>query len=194
MRVARMREKKKEREIANTPIFPRVWLTSCQHVFYLLDVFQDISSPSVPRYARVCVHERTRTYRHTHTHTFDIPEVSRSWLPEKRGPACLILVSLPVKVLRASSSHRQAIRPRLSHRYSRGLLGARGKMRQVVVRSRSPGTREIRLLLSPPPARSFGSAIHSCRVYYLRVCRSRVWATRRGARGPRGRFAAEAGT
>lgn len=77
------------------------------------------------------------------------------------------------------------VRPRLSHRYSRGLLGARGKMRQVVVRSRSPGTREIRLLFSPPSvpsirpflarslARPLGSAIHSCG-YIMRACVRRV--------------------
>lgn len=53
------------------------------------------------------------------------------------------------------------VRPRLSHRYSRGLLGARGKMRQVVVRSRSPGTREIRLLFSPPLHPSVHSLAHS---------------------------------
>lgn len=83
-------------------------------------------------------------------------EVSRS--PERRGDhhRSSVLVALPVAMLAvSSSSHRgEPIRPRLTHRYSRGLLGARGKMRQVVVRSRSPGERYARSLSplrSPSP-------------------------------------------
>lgn len=72
-------------------------------------------------------------------------------IPERRPPPSPVLVSLAAAALGPLLvAPAGAIRPRLSHRYSRGLLGARGKMRQVVVRSRSPGTREIRLLFSPP--------------------------------------------
>lgn len=189
---ARGREREKERERANTPIFPCVWLTSCQHVFYLPDVFPDLSRAPLP--PRLRAQAYTHIYRHIHTHVrwAHIPEVSRSWLPEKRRPpASLILVSLPVTVLCTSSSHRRAIRPRLSHRYSRGLLGARGKMRQVVVRSQSPGTREIRLLFSPPlvrpPARSAAPFIRAgilcARVSVTCVC---IRACEQRAAGPTG--------
>lgn len=87
--------------------------------------------------------------------------------------------------------------PRLSHRYSRDLLEARGKMRQVVVRSRSPRTRERCTYYSSLPSLSLSCSlalptlpadspsdqqnrtIHSCRVYYACVCLARVYACRR---------------
>lgn len=155
-------------------------------MFYLPDVSRSpLPHPRTTAFARA----RTRAYRHAYTYVrwAHIPGVSRSCLPERRPPPCPVLVSHAARALSLSLSHRRAIRPRLSHRYSRGLLGARGKMRQVVVRSRSPGTREIRLLFSPPfvrpvdppvrpPARQRPSAIHSCGYINARVCRARVYA------------------
>lgn len=130
--------------------------------------FQDLLSrtpePNVGARAKTRIHAR-----------FDgptLPGVSHSCSAERRPPPSPIPVSFSTAALGLSLSHRRTIRPRLSHRYSRGLLGARGKMRQVVVRSRSPGTREIRLLFSPPfgpsgrSARSAAAERHSfVRVY-----------------------------
>lgn len=91
--------------------------------------------------------------------------VSRSRLPERRPTLRSVLV--PRTVAAPVPPRRARSRPRLSHRYSRGLLGARGKMRQVVVRSRRVRERERYALLfslsssvrlsvhpsRPPPAR-----------------------------------------
>ena len=160
-----MRERERE-ERGRAPIFPRVWLTSCQHVFYLPDVSRSpLLAPRTTASARARVHTDTRKNVLDGAH---IPGVSRSCLPERRPPPSLILILHAATSLGLSSLHRWAIRPRLSHRYSRGLLEARGKMRQVVVRSRSPGTREYACFFSPsfvrsicPSARSAATERHS---------------------------------
>lgn len=143
-----------------------------------------ISSPAPP-------HTDTRT------RTFDGPTSPEYLVPAYQREDHHLLPSSSRSLPQRSGlslSHRRAIRPRLSHRYSRGLLEARGKMRQVVVRSRSPGTREIRLLFSPPfvrpvdppvrpPAQRRPSAIHSCEYINARVCRARVCAWTRACSG-----------
>lgn len=158
----------KDRSLANrAPIFPRVWLTSCQHVFYLHRRFK-ISSPA-PALARA----HTRVQEPV-SPEYLVPGYQRGEITtfaHPRSSLCRAAGRLFI------APARRAIRPRLTHRYSRGLLGARGKMRQVVVRSRSPGTREIRPLSSPLHRllRSLARqrAIHSCG-YIMRACVGRV--------------------
>lgn len=174
-------------------------------MFYLPDVSRSpLPHPGPPR---SCA--RARAHTDTCTRTLDGPISPEYLVPAYQKEDHHLHPSSSRSPPRRSASPRRTageIRPRLSHRYSRGLLGARGKMRQVVVRSRSPGTREIRLLFSPPfvrpvgppvrpsvrpPARRRPSAIHSCGYINARVCRARVYAytrvvaARRGARGPR---------
>lgn len=148
-------ERKSGRTRGRAPIFPRVWLTSCQHVFYLpWPTFQDLLSrgPVLPR---------SRTHTRPTGLSAEYLVLGYHLLPSSSfsmSPA-----------LSLSSSHRRAIRPRLSHRYSRGSLEARGKMRQVVVRSRSPreNERDTPALLSSarpsvhPPVRPSARQRHS---------------------------------
>jgi len=107
-------------------------------VFYLRRRFR-ISSPA-PALARA--HTRARACPRIPAESISLPVTG-----EERPTPSSVLVAPPAAALAPSSSHRRAIRPPLTHRYSRGLLEARGKMRQVVVRSRR--TREIRPLSSP---------------------------------------------
>jgi len=95
---------------------------------------------------------RARARTRTHTRPCACPRIPAESISlpvtrEERPTPSAVLVAPPATALAISSSHRRAIRPPLTHRHSRGLLGARGKMRQVVVRSRR--TREIRPLSSP---------------------------------------------
>lgn len=106
--------------------------------------------------------------------------------PKKRTPPLVSLFLSPSVSICSSLSRKQAahlffprcaplsfgllvptqerLRPRLSHRYSRGSPGARGKMRQVVVRSLSPETRDVPLRPAAPFIRAGTS-----RVYYTCV-------------------------
>lgn len=71
-------------------------------------------------------------------------------------------------VLRAVLVPIRGSRPRLSHSYSRGSLGARGKIRQVVVRSPSPETRDVPLRLAAPFIRAGILHVYVC--LYTRSC------------------------
>lgn len=194
-RAATIREKKKkkrkeegERERKYSDIPARLTHLVPARVLPARRVSRYLPCPATPAFACTSVHARTQT--HARVRWAHIPPPEYLVPGYRRREDHQLVPSSSLYLSRCYAPPRRtgrAIRPRLSHRYSRGLLGARGKMRQVVVRSRSPGTREIRLLLSPSPLLPpFGSAIHSCG-YIICACVGHV-CEQRAARplGPLG--------